>query len=130
MSLIEREGRIAGVRAKDLEVEADLVVGADGRHSTVRAQAGLQVEEFGAPMDVLWFRLSRRADDPEATMALFDAGRILVLIYGGDYWQCGYVIAKGAAEEGRRSGLPALRPGIARLLPFPAEPAVALVHRE
>jgi len=121
ISLIERDGRIAGVRVKDLEVEADLVVGADGRHSTVRAQAGLQVEEFGAPMDVLWFRLSRRAGDPEATMALFDAGRILVLIYRGDYWQCGYVIAKGAAEEVRRSGLPAMRAGIAKRLPFLAD---------
>src|SRR5882762_449291 len=120
-SLIERDGRIAGVRVKDLEVEADLVVGADGRHSTVRAQAGLQVEEFGAPMDVLWFRLSRRAGDPAATMALFDAGRILVLIYRGDYWQCGYVIAKGAAEEVRRSGPPAMRAGIAKRLPFLAD---------
>jgi 2-polyprenyl-6-methoxyphenol hydroxylase-like FAD-dependent oxidoreductase len=120
-SLIERDGRIAGVRVKDHQVEAELVVGADGRHSTVRAQAGLQVEEFGVPMDVLWFRLSRRAGDPEATMALFDAGRIVVLIYRGDYWQCGYVIAKGAAEEVRRSGLPALRAGIARLLPFLAD---------
>jgi 2-polyprenyl-6-methoxyphenol hydroxylase-like FAD-dependent oxidoreductase len=120
-SLIERDGRIAGVRVKDHEVEADLVVGADGRHSTVRVQAGFQVEEFGAPMDVLWFRLSRRAGDPEAAMALFDAGRILVLIYRGDYWQCGYVIAKGAAEEVRRSGLPALHAGIAKLLPFLAD---------
>ena len=130
MSLIERDGRIAGVRAKDLEVEADLVIGADGRHSSVRAQAGLQVEEFGAPMDVLWFRLSRRADDPEATMALFDAGRILVLIYRGDYWQCGHVIAKGAAEEVRRSGLPALRAGIARLLPFLADRVAELTDWE
>src|SRR5258708_3113490 len=120
-SLIERDGRIAGVRLKDREVEADLVVGADGRHSTVRARAGLQVDEFGAPMDVLWFRLPRRAGDPEATMALFDAGRILILIYRGDYWQCGYAIAKGAAEEVRRSGLPALRAGIAKLLPFLAD---------
>src|SRR5258708_26682292 len=120
-SLIERDGRIAGVRAEDLEVEADLVVGADGRHSTVRARAGLQVDEFGAPMDVLWFRLPRRAGDPEATMALFDAGRILILIYRGDYWHYGYAIAKGAAEEVRRSGLPALRAGIAKLLPFLAD---------
>src|SRR5205823_11966169 len=109
---------------------ADLVIGADGRHSSVRAQAGLQVEGFGAPMDVLWFRLSRRADDPEATMALFDAGRILVQIYRSDYWQCGYVIAKGSAEEVRRSGLPALRAGIARLLPFLAERAAELVDWE
>ena len=120
-SLIERDGRIAGVRVKDDEVDAELVVGADGRHSSVRAHSGLQVEEFGAPMDVLWFRLSRRACDPEATMGVFDAGRILILIYRGDYWQCGYVIAKGAAEEVRRSGLPALRAGIAKLLRFLAD---------
>ncbi len=120
-SLIERDGRIAGVRVKDLEVEADLVVGADGRHSTVRARASLQVDEFGAPMDVLWFRLPRRAGDPEATMGVFDAGRILILIYREDYWQCGYVIAKGAAEEVRRSGVPAMRAGIAKLLPFLAD---------
>jgi 2-polyprenyl-6-methoxyphenol hydroxylase-like FAD-dependent oxidoreductase len=130
ISLIERDGRIAGVRVKDFEVEADLVVGADGRHSSVRAQAGLQVEEFGAPMDVLWFRLSRRAGDPDATMALFDAGRILVLIYRGDYWQCGYVIAKGAAEEVRRNGPPALRAGIAKLLPFLADRVAELTDWE
>jgi 2-polyprenyl-6-methoxyphenol hydroxylase-like FAD-dependent oxidoreductase len=129
-SLIERDGRIAGVRVKDDEVEAELVVGADGRHSTVRAQAGLQVEEFGVPMDVLWFRLSRRAGDPEATMALFDAGRIVVLIYRGDYWQCGYVISKGAAEEVRRAGLPAFRAGIGKVLPFLAERAAELVDWE
>jgi 2-polyprenyl-6-methoxyphenol hydroxylase-like FAD-dependent oxidoreductase len=129
-SLVERGGRIAGVRAQDLEVEAELVVGADGRHSTVRALAGLQVEEFGVPMDVLWFRLSRRVGDPDATMALFDAGRIVVLIYRGDYWQCGYVIAKGAAEEVRHSGLPALRAGIAKLLPFLADRVAELTDWE
>src|SRR6267142_646452 len=130
MSLIERDGRIAGVRAKDLEVEADLVVGADGRHSTVRAQAGLQVEEFGAPMDVLWFRLSRKASDPEATMGRFTAGRIVILLNRGDYWQCGYVISKGAAEEIRRAGLPAFRAGIGKVLPFLAERAAELVDWE
>jgi 2-polyprenyl-6-methoxyphenol hydroxylase-like FAD-dependent oxidoreductase len=129
-SLIERGGRIAGVRAPDLEVEAELTVGADGRHSTVRAGAGLPVQEFGVPMDVLWFRLSRRAGDPDATMALFDAGRIVILIYRGDYWQCGYVIAKGAAEEVRRSGLPALRAGIAKLLPFLADRVAELTDWE
>jgi 2-polyprenyl-6-methoxyphenol hydroxylase-like FAD-dependent oxidoreductase len=129
-SLIERDGRIAGVRAKDLEVEADLVVGADGRHSSVRAQAGLQGEEFGAPMDVLWFRLSRKASDPEATMGRFTAGRILILLNRGDYWQCGYVISKGAAEEVRRAGLPAFRAGIGKLLPFLAERGAELADWE
>src|SRR6184192_1658250 len=100
--LVEREQRIVGVRLKGEEVLADLVIGADGRHSTVRAAARLPAEEFGVPMDVLWFRLSRRAADPEQTMGLFGAGRILVLLNRGDYWQCGYVIGKGADDEVRQ----------------------------
>jgi 2-polyprenyl-6-methoxyphenol hydroxylase-like FAD-dependent oxidoreductase len=130
ISLIERDGRIAGLKIKDLEIEADLVVGADGRHSTVRAQAALPVEEFGVPMDVMWFRLSRRAADPEATMGLFGAGRILILLNRGDYWQCGYVISKGAADEVRRRGLPAFREGIARVLPFVADRVAELADWE
>ena len=110
-SLVERDGRICGVKLENQEILADLVIGADGRHSTVRAQAGLQGEEFGVPMDVLWFRLSRKASDPEATMGRFTAGRIVILLNRGDYWQCGYVISKGAAEEVRRAGLPAFRAG-------------------
>jgi len=113
-SLVERDGRIRGVKLKHQEILADLVIGADGRHSTVRAQARLQGEEFGVPMDVLWFRLSRKASDPEATMGRFTAGRIVILLNRGDYWQCGYVISKGAAEEVRRAGLPAFRAGIGR----------------
>jgi len=125
-SLVERDGRICGVKVKNQEILADLVIGADGRHSTVRAQAGLQVEEFGVPMDVLWFRLSRKASDPEATMGRFTAGRIMILLNRGDYWQCGYVISKGAAEEVRRAGLPAFRAGIGKVLPFLAERAAEL----
>ena len=116
--LIERNGNIAGVQGKDFAVQASLVIGADGRHSTVRAAAGLQSEEYGVPMDVFWFRLGRRAGDPETTMATFGPGHILVLLNRGDYWQCGYVIGKGAAEEVRARGLAALRASIAKLLPF------------
>jgi 2-polyprenyl-6-methoxyphenol hydroxylase-like FAD-dependent oxidoreductase len=104
-------------------IKADLIVGADGRHSTVRGLAGLEVEDLGAPMDVMWFHLSRHAADPEASMGRFDAGRIFVLINRGDYWQCGCVIPKGAAEEVRRAGLPAFRDSIARMLPFAADRA-------
>ncbi|HXM84029.1 MAG TPA: FAD-dependent oxidoreductase [Burkholderiales bacterium] len=129
-SLIERNDQIAGVRVNDEEILADLVVGADGRHSTVRSRAGLQVDEFGVPMDVLWFRLSRRASDPEATMGRFTAGRIVVLLNRGDYWQCGYVIAKGAAEEVRRGGLPAFRVGISKVLPFLADRVAQLTDWE
>src|SRR5438270_4616624 len=103
--LIEREERIAGVRLTNEELHADLVVGADGRHSTVRAAARLPAEEFGVPMDVLWFRLSRRAANSEQTMGLFGAGRMLILLNRGDCWQWGYVIGKGANEEVRRRDL-------------------------
>ena len=95
--------RVVGVRATTpegpLDVRANLTVGADGRHSIVRSRAGLSVEEFGAPMDVLWFRLSRRPGDPEDPMGRFDPGRIFVMLNRGDYWQCGFVIPKGSRAQ-------------------------------
>ena len=113
-----------GSEIKSLDgIEADLVVGADGRHSTVRALASLEVADFGAPMDVLWFRLSRRGSDPETSMGRFDAGRIFVLINRGDYWQCACVIPKGATGAVHRAGLPAFRADIARMMPFAADRA-------
>lgn len=117
--LIEEE-RIAGVRVGEEQIRADLVVAADGRHSTVRALAGLEVENFGAPIDVLWFRLTRKREDPQTSMGRFDSGAALVLINRRDYWQCGYVIPKGAAGEVRGAGLPAFRATLARLLPWAA----------
>src|SRR2546421_3481512 len=75
-----------------LNIRADLVVGADGRHSAVRARAGLEVNELGAPMDVLWIRISRHPDDPQQTFGRIDSGRILVLIERGEHWQCAFVI--------------------------------------
>jgi 2-polyprenyl-6-methoxyphenol hydroxylase-like FAD-dependent oxidoreductase len=122
VGLVEESGRVAGVEVMTpegpREVRADLVVGADGRHSVVRERAGLEVQELGAPMDVLWFRLSRSSSDPEASMGRFDAGRIFVLINRDSYWQCGYVIAKGAMDEIRRLGLGAFRESVARLVPY------------
>jgi 2-polyprenyl-6-methoxyphenol hydroxylase-like FAD-dependent oxidoreductase len=121
VGLIEESGRVVGVDVMTpegrREVRADLVVGADGRHSTVRERAGLEVREFGAPMDVLWFRLSRRPEDPAESMGRFDAGRIFVLINRDTYWQCGYVIAKGTIDLIRRLGLDAFREGVARTVP-------------
>lgn len=123
--LIEEAGSVVGLRATTpdgpLEVRANLVVGADGRHSVVRALAGLEVDEFGAPMDVLWFRLSRRPGDPEETMGRFDIGRILVMINRGAYWQCGFVIPKGALEQLQERGLEAFRDSVARSAPFAAD---------
>ena len=120
--LIEESGRVVGVRAKtangEIEVRADLVVGADGRSSIVREKAGLKVKEFGAPMDVLWFRLRRTAKDPAATMGRFDSGRIFIALNRGDYWQCGYVIAKGQFEEMRRQPFETFRAAIVKLVPY------------
>jgi 2-polyprenyl-6-methoxyphenol hydroxylase-like FAD-dependent oxidoreductase len=120
--LVEESGRVAGLRAVTpeglLSVRADLVVGADGRHSTVRERARLEVEDLGAPMDVLWMRLSRRPDDGGQTLGRVDAGRIFITLNRDDYWQCAFVIAKGGFEEIRRNGLPAFRQEIARLAPY------------
>ena len=123
--LLEEGGRVVGLRATTpdgpLEVRADLVIGADGRHSVVRAHASLEVNVFGAPMDVLWFGMSRRATDPEASVGRFDVGRIFISLNRGDYWQCGFVIPKGSAEQIRAKGLPAFRAGVAQLAPFAAD---------
>jgi 2-polyprenyl-6-methoxyphenol hydroxylase-like FAD-dependent oxidoreductase len=120
--LLEADGRVAGVRATTpagtLEVRADLTVGADGRHSTVRDRAGLKVVDLGAPIDVLWMRLSRRPTDPDQPAGRFSSGKILVMLFRGDYWQCGYVIAKGGYDEIRSRGLEAFRADIVAIAPF------------
>ncbi len=120
--LIEEGGRVVGLRAEtsqgSLRVRADLVVGADGRHSTVREKAGFEVVDLGAPMDVLWMRLGRRPSDPGQTLGRVDAGRILVMLNRQDYWQCAFVIPKGGFDEFRSRGLPAFRDEIARLAPY------------
>ena len=120
--LVKLAGTIVGIRATTpdgpLEVRADLVVGADGRHSVVRDKAGLPVEEFGAPMDVLWFGLSRRAKDPESPVGRFDRGRIFIMLNRSDYWQCGFVIPKGSRAQLEAQGLPGFRDTVGRLAPF------------
>jgi len=120
--LVEEAERIAGVRVTTsngpLEVRANLVAGADGRGSLVREKAGLKVEEFGAPMDVLWLRLGRTPGDPEETAGRLDVGHIFIMINRGNEWQLGFVIPKGAAEQVREQGMPAFRATIAKLAPF------------
>ncbi len=122
VSLLVEDGRVAGVRAKTpggtLEVRADLTIGADGRHSIVREKAGFDVIDRGAPIDVLWMRISHAAGDPEPTLGRFRQGKILVTIDRGDYWQCAYVIPKGAFEEIQKKGLPSFRADIASIAPF------------
>lgn len=124
-TLVERDGRIVGLLASlpdgAVEYRAALVVAADGRHSDVRREAGLKVIESGAPMDVLWFRLSRKASDPDDTMGRFDPGRVFVMIDRGDYWQCAYVIAKGNDTKVRAAGLEAFQQSVAHAMPFAAD---------
>jgi len=119
--LLWDRGRVAGVRATtpegDLSVRADLVVAADGRHSLMREKAGLDILDIGAPMDVLWLRLSRRPGDPGQTLGRIEAGRIFITLDRGDYWQCAFVIPKGGVDDVRRRGLAAFRDEIAALAP-------------
>jgi 2-polyprenyl-6-methoxyphenol hydroxylase-like FAD-dependent oxidoreductase len=117
--VIENE-EIVGVRGDTprgpLEVRAELVVAADGRHSVLRSRAGLQVLDLAAPIDVLWFRLSRRPGDSPDTMARFDSGSILVMLNRGDYWQCAFVIAKGGLDGLKHRGIDRFRATIAGLM--------------
>jgi 2-polyprenyl-6-methoxyphenol hydroxylase-like FAD-dependent oxidoreductase len=125
VDLIEDDGRVAGVRANTpngaLEVRADLTVGCDGRHSTVCARAGLKADDLGAPMDVLWFSLPKKANDPDESMGRFEVGRIVVLLDRGNYWQCAFMIRKGSIEEIKRAGLPAFRRRVAQIVPVFAD---------
>ena len=120
--LIDDNGAVAGARAETpsgmLEVRARLVVGADGRRSVVRERGGLSVEDLGAPMDVLWMKISRLPDDRGQTFGHFDRGCILVLINRETYWQAAFVIPKGEADRVRERGLDAFREEIGRLEPF------------
>lgn len=109
-----------------LTIAANLVVAADGRTSLLRDAAGLLSDDFGAPMDVMWFRLPRRPADTDQTQARFDGGRIFVMLNRGDYWQCASVIAKGMNERVRAAGLPAFRASIGTALPFDPQRADAI----
>jgi 2-polyprenyl-6-methoxyphenol hydroxylase-like FAD-dependent oxidoreductase len=116
---------VAGVRVRTPEgervVRADLVVAADGRTSTLRARARFAVEDLGAPIDVLWMRLSRREGDPGADFGNIGPGGMLVAIPRGDYYQCAFVIRKGGFDAVKAAGLPAFRADIVRLAPFLAD---------
>lgn len=118
-----REGeQIVGVQGKTpdgmIEVRAELTIGADGRHSTVRERVGLKVLNIGAPMDVLWMRLSRKQSDPPQTFGHVDVGKMLVMLNRDEYWQCAFVIPKGAFDEMQRKGLAAFREEIAQFSPW------------
>ncbi len=118
----DAHGAVSGVRAKtpegEIEIRAALTVGADGRHSTVRDRAGLAVLTLGAPMDVLWMRISRRDSDPKQVLGNIVQGKFLVMIDRDDYWQCAFVIPKGSMDAIKEAGLPALRQTILGLAPY------------
>lgn len=120
--LVVEDGRVVGLRAETAEgpaeIRAALTVATDGRGSRLRAAAGLAVRDLGAPIDVLWFRLSRRPDDTDETQGRFEAGRLFVMLNRGDYWQCAYVVAKGSFEAVKARGLAAFQADLRPLLPF------------
>ena len=123
--LVIEQDRVVGLTARGpdgpVEFRSDLVVGADGRHSTLRERAGFQVESLGAPMDVLWMRLSRKPSDPEQTGGYINYGHMLVALNRRDYWQCAFLIRKGGHDEIRARGLDALRADIVQLAPYLAD---------
>ncbi|HEU4958922.1 MAG TPA: FAD-dependent oxidoreductase [Sphingomonas sp.] len=125
---IEESGRVVGVRTADggMARARRLVVAADGRHSTLRDRSGLPLETIGAPMDVFWFRLPKKAEPENETVGVFEAGRIFVLIDRRDYWQCAYVFPKGTAEAIRAEGIEAFRARVAAIGPETAAGADAL----
>jgi 2-polyprenyl-6-methoxyphenol hydroxylase-like FAD-dependent oxidoreductase len=122
VELLKENNRIIGVKATSaegpIEIRADLVVGADGRHSIIRERAGLTVDSLGAPIDVLWFRLPRRPEDGGQTLGRVLPGRIMVMLNREDYWQCAFVIPKGHFEEIKKRGLESFRNQIANVAPF------------
>ena len=122
IDLIEQDGRVVGVSAKTpdgaMEIRALLTVGADGRRSVVRERAGFEVMDLGAPMDVLWMRISRLPSDPGQSLGHIEAGRMLVMIDREDYWQCGFIIPKGGMDEIRERGIEQFREDIATLQPY------------
>src|SRR5881397_491001 len=122
IDLLRDSGQIIGVRAKTpdgiVDIRAGLIVGADGRHSIVREKAGLPFDELGAPMDVLWFRVSRRTGDGEQTFGRISKGKMMVMLNRGDYWQCAYLIRKGDLDQIKHAGLPAFQNDIVSVVPF------------
>jgi 2-polyprenyl-6-methoxyphenol hydroxylase-like FAD-dependent oxidoreductase len=120
--LLREGGRVTGVEARtpqgSVGIRADLVVGCDGRHAVTRDAEGLQVQDFGVPIDVLWFRISRREGDPEQVLGNVNYGKALILINRGDYFQSGLIVRKGSFDDIRKQGLETFRQTIGRIAPY------------
>ncbi len=119
--LIEEDGAIKGVRYRGHggwhEVRASLTVGADGRHSHLREQAGLKPIETSPPMDVLWFRLPRHPEEPEGIQGRISSGHIMAMLNRNEEWQIAYIIPKGGYQQLRAAGIAVLRQGIVEVVP-------------
>jgi 2-polyprenyl-6-methoxyphenol hydroxylase-like FAD-dependent oxidoreductase len=128
VALLTEKGRVAGARLGDgREVRPRLLtIAADGRGSIVRAKEALPLRDLGAPIDVLWFRLPKGTSDYRETGGTFGAGSFIVQINRGDYWQCAYVVPKGAADALRARGIAAFRVDVARAVPDLADVAATL----
>ena len=130
--LLLENDRVVGVKVHTpegmLDVGAELVVAADGRSSIVREHAGLELVDLGAPIDVLWFRVPKKAGDPPQAFGYVGAGQFMVLIDRGDYWQCAYVIRKGSLEQRQQRGLQGFREEIGRCAPFLVERTVEIAQ--
>jgi 2-polyprenyl-6-methoxyphenol hydroxylase-like FAD-dependent oxidoreductase len=120
--LIWSGDRVVGVNADlpegPVELRAELTIGCDGRHSIVRQRANLEVEEIGAPMDVLWFRAGKRENQNESLFARVETGKMLITFDRGDYWQCAYVIAKGQYDSVKGRGLDVFRNDVIGMAPI------------
>ncbi|MBW6423876.1 FAD-dependent oxidoreductase [Rhizobium sp. XQZ8] len=123
--VLEEQGRVAGLAVETPEgrmtVRSKLVIGADGRNSIVREKAGLEIENFGTPSEVVWMKLSKQPGDPHEVMGHAGPRQGLVLIDRGDYWQCGYVIRRTTFAEIRAKGIEAFRQMVAEVSPLSAE---------
>jgi 2-polyprenyl-6-methoxyphenol hydroxylase-like FAD-dependent oxidoreductase len=120
--LVEENGRVVGVRAESangaFEIRANLVVGTDGRHSTLRDAANFTPIEFGAPMDVLWFRVPRKPDDSEDVFGRVSRGHMMVMLNRDDYWQCAFVVPKGDNDKLRTQPIESFREEVANAAPL------------
>jgi len=123
--LLWDKGLVSGVVARndtrEIQIRADLVVGCDGRHSTTRQAAGLEAVEYGVPIDVLWFHISRQPNDPGNVLGNVNYGKVLILINRDDYYQAGLIIAKGSFDAVKSRGLDRFREDVARIAPFLSE---------
>ena len=130
VELLSEKGRVVGARLGDgREIRPRLLtIAADGRGSIVRGKAVLPLRDLGAPIDVLWFRLPKGASDYRETGGTFGSGSLIVQINRGDYWQCAFVVPKGAADDVRARGIAAFRDDVARAVPDLADVAGTLEH--